>query len=264
MCSVTFVTAYFQFPSKHTYTEYDAWIQNLLQTDMCLVVYTDMPDKFPSNTIVKTVSLYEEIYQAFKQPISFWEKQLLQDPENHIHKNFTLYWVWNLKPIFLEQTSRENPHGSDYFMWIDAGCIRSHDRTLTDFQWSTMKLPERVVSQGDRLLVTLIDNFQPGENSNSSFLTVDRIAGTVFGGNALAVRRWKDAYTTVFSEYMIHKKFLGKDQSLMATACLQFEHLCYFVVPHLLYGNPWTSVLLFLQNTPDWEQFLTFYSPFMH
>ncbi len=40
-CPITWVSAYFNIPSKHDHVQYMNWLDNLLSIKMCLVLFTD-------------------------------------------------------------------------------------------------------------------------------------------------------------------------------------------------------------------------------
>ena len=72
-----------------------------------------------------------------------------------------------------------------------------------------------------------------------SFADKNRLMGGIFGGHSSVVSRWLDAFKTVTSQYIQCGWFIGKDQSVMNTACLRFQGLCHFVGPSLSSRDPW-------------------------
>jgi lipopolysaccharide biosynthesis glycosyltransferase len=247
-CPVTFVTQYFAFPSKHSQEEYSAWMSHIHDTDMCLVVFSDEVDRFQSgkNRVVVQVEL-EAAAAAFNQTLAFWQAQHERDRERDIHRGYRLYWVWNLKSVFLQRAADDNPFDSQYFFWIDSGCVRGTGRAEKRFQWSWF-WPPRDVMLHHKIFVAVVNPFLPSENAETSFEDVDRLSGAVWGGHRDAVRAWGDAYMTVFADYVARGRFVGKDQSLMTTACLRWPGLCQMLDPDRSKGDVFFYILPYLRT----------------
>ena len=64
---------------------------------------------------------------------AFWAQQFAMDPEANTHKGYWVYWVWALKTLLVGDAVVRDNFGSDYFFWIDVGCLRKtkyNGRTL--------------------------------------------------------------------------------------------------------------------------------------
>ena len=71
----------------------------------------------------------------------------------------------------------------------------------------------------------------------------DRLAGNLFGGHRAAVRVWARLYYQVLQEYVDRGWFVGKDQNLINSLCVQHPSLCLVVDPRLgSHVNPWFSL----------------------
>lgn len=114
-CPTTFVTQYFQIPSKHSLSEYMEWIRNLHDADICLLVFTDSPHLWHGqrHAVIKTSLCSEGV--ALNRSELFWREQWYKDPEAFIHRGFYVYLAWNLKPYFLSEAVRMNTFSSQYF-----------------------------------------------------------------------------------------------------------------------------------------------------
>ena len=245
-CHVTFVSCYFEVPSKHTDFEYTIWMQNLLNSSMCLVIFTDDASRFkPSSTeLVRVVDMRNEIH-VFNQSTEFWERQLSIDSERDIHRSYKLYWIWNLKSVFLNRVALENPFASEYFFWLDIGCVRE---PMPDFDWGSFWPPAAVMREHRRIFVGNPQAFENGDNAETSFEHTNRLAGAIWGGHATAIPIWTARYTTVFRDYVAKGRFVGKDQNQMATVCVTWPDMCRLVVPQAGFGDIWFVMLPFLRG----------------
>jgi hypothetical protein len=239
-CPITWVSSYFHIPSKHSHSEYMYWLANLLSMKMCLVLYTDnqevinmaMQSRAQPHIVIADLRLEAEARLGYSD--EFWAKQLAMDPEAEIHQTYMLYWVWALKPHFLNDVAR---HGvkSSHFIWMDAGVMRDWQYNYRDIRPVQPRMDNHSLYIGivQNLNDTLADAFCDGPQ----FLVTDRIAGSIFGGSRAAVSTWLSSYTEVLQRYNDCGWFIGKDQSLMATACLMFQGLCVLLKSDS--GNPW-------------------------
>ncbi|XRB00910.1 glyco_trans_2-like domain-containing protein [Pycnococcus provasolii] len=91
----TIVTAYFEFPSKHSSKEYDAWMANMLSLQDAMVIYTtaDMVPKIErlrahaiDHTVVVATTL-EDTRVAKRYDAAFWKAQHQMDIERRTHKD---------------------------------------------------------------------------------------------------------------------------------------------------------------------------------
>ena len=57
---------------------------------------------------------------------------------------------------------------------------------------------------------------------------LDAIAGNLFGGDVLAVQSWCRHYEQMLSFYRSNKWFIGKDQTVMNSICIESPYLCHF------------------------------------
>ena len=234
-CNVTFVTAYFDIPSKHDHSEYVKWISN--QRNMCLVVFTDSPAlwKVPGQIVFET-SLCEE-GRALNMSSSFWRDQWFLDPEAVTHRGPQLYITWNLKPYFMSQAARINPFSSEYFFWIDAGYTRSVK--LGDARSLNPSLEK------DAMYFLLLGQFSRQEMLGGFHYTVGKegVGGGMFGGHISFVDKWVALYYRVFHEYVKRGWFVGKDQNLLNSLCSENPGVCmYFSLLDEGQGDVWFSM----------------------
>ena len=239
-CPITWVSSYFSIPSKRGHNQYMSWIDNLFSMRMCLVLFTDnqeVEDKAmasPAKPLVVRVDLKDEAMNRLNMSSEFWERQFVMDPEREIHQGYQLYWVWALKSYFLSeamQLESKTEFHSEFFMWVDAGLMRDQSYNNMDIRSVNPDMNQHQVYFG------LVEQFQeifPATTSwcdGPSFLHQNRLMGGIFGGHKSMVNKWLNSFKEVTQRYIDCGLFIGKDQSIMNTACLRFEGLCHFISP---------------------------------
>ncbi|XP_023338693.1 uncharacterized protein LOC111709295 [Eurytemora carolleeae] len=226
ICNSTIVSAYYNISSKHSPAEYFEWITNFLSLVDCMVVFTT-PDnanifrklRDPSRPLEILIQPFENFYVYKEYDQKIWDFQATIDREKHVGHNKKVYWVWNEKTNFLKLASQWNIFKSNYFVWVDIGCIR-HNR------FNNMQLINHLPSNPGVLFLKVL-NFTENdlifENgvSNVDFGQVDRIGAGVFGGSADQILKWHKAYYSTLQRYINENRFAGKEQNIMATTCIE-------------------------------------------
>ena len=234
----TIVTAYFEFPSKHSSKEYDAWMANMLSLQDAMVIYTtaDMVPKIErlrahaiDHTVVVATTL-EDTRVAKRYDAAFWKAQHQMDIEIRTHKDVRLYWVWNSKNEFLKRTVDSNPFQSTFFAWVDIGYFRTN---TYNGQHMLRTIPATLRTDQVLMLdVTSLDkSFLRKTGGRKS------VGGGFIGGYANGIELW---YTKYYAMLDAHKQeFIGKEQPWMVKTCDANPGLCQLVVPDRKHGNPW-------------------------
>lgn len=251
VCEVTLVTAYFQMPSKHSEDKYHMWIKNALSLRACFVIFTSASmkslfvglsegrEKF---TDLRIIDLKEESTHL-NQSQAFWEHQFSIDPEQEIHKGFELYWVWSLKSSFVKDAIGNSMFRSNYFFWIDIGCLRDgvYNGRVID------GVPAQVRQAPHSVFFALVNPFSAADIELDQdgyavhHLSTDHIAGACWGGEAQAVLRFHGAFQATFRRLADKGRFVGKDQTVINTICVQTKYLCALVQPGIF--NPWFDMV---------------------
>jgi len=164
-----------------------------------------------------------------------WRRQEALDPEIAVGHSRELYWIWNSKSSLLLESTSLNPFNSSYFAWIDIGAIR-HTR------WNGIMMMNKFPLEPGILLLR-VGEFESSElqldgrsgENQADFTKVNRIGGGTIGGDTASIDRWNQVFYAVLHRYMRSGRFAGKDQSVMATACLESD-ICL-----LLDGSPFLS-----------------------
>lgn len=181
------------------------------------------------------------VARRLNQTMTFWERQLNLDPEAGIHQGYSLYLIWALKPVFLRDAVLANPFASTHFFWFDMGCIRD----MVYFDRSLFSVPAQVNLYNQSVYFVLVRPFDEPE-AHSGVISDDHISGAMWGGSARAVLNYHAVYFEYFEQLASQGVFVGKDQTVMNTACFRTPGLCVFVQPDESLYNPWFNMLPFL------------------
>lgn len=203
----TIVTCYFQLrQSKQNHHQYQTWMENMLKIRNEMIIFCDhlsqslikeYRTKFGlmDKTHIIPIDFFE--FYTYKYYTVFHKHQEL-DHELHIGHNPLLYMIWNEKSNFLLQASKLNPFQSNYFLWVDIGCFRNPSHTYTIWP-NSAKVTEL---ESDKILLLQVQDFTKEEwavtkeDDLPSFQFLNRIGGTIFGGNETAIRLWHEKYST--------------------------------------------------------------------
>jgi hypothetical protein len=145
-----------------------------------------------------------EAYKKFSK--DFWINEEKKDHEmNH---SADLYAIWYEKKEFVKKAIVMNPFNTNKFVWCDAGICRSESWIphITYFPLS-YKIPN------DKFLILKITDFE-----NEGDL---KFKNSVGGGILAATKeKWiefSEQYDSVLETFIKEDKFVGKDQTLIAT-----------------------------------------------
>lgn len=235
----TIVTCYFQMNSKHTIDKYTTWMNYMLEKQTSMVIFCDKKSypmiyaKRKKNTKIIVTTL--ERFHSFKY-IDTYRSNYEIDHENHYHTPY-LYLVWAEKVHFVKIALEMNPFQSDYFLWVDIGCFREPSTVY----WPN---PQRIKEQDfSKVLVLCINPFTEEElqctkETLPSFLKIDRLGATIFGGGKEALLRYHDLYYEMLEYFISIDRFIGKDQSILNSVCLLNPELFHLVNPEN-YKDEW-------------------------
>lgn len=249
MCPFTVVTAYFDVPSKSPKSFYSAQLLAFFALHPCAVVFTDdeaMFAPYASPTVRVVLRSLPEEAERLNRTEQFWQAQLEADQERSIHRSYELYWIWALKTLFVADAAQMDVFGTEWFFWLDAGGVRQN---FPGRQFQPITLDPESVYYACVKPFTL-EELQ--HNSNVKFEMKVHLAGGLFLVHRSRAERWSKTYLRVFDQYTERGWFLGKDQDLLATACVQYPSECALLPTNTAPGNPWFSVLYYaLGMMPD-------------
>eukprot|EP00092_Neocalanus_flemingeri_P004966 GFUD01005341.1.p1 GENE.GFUD01005341.1~~GFUD01005341.1.p1 ORF type:complete len:320 (-),score=104.59 GFUD01005341.1:96-1055(-) len=232
-CNTTIISAYYKIKSKHSYEEYLSWMINFLSMRDCMVIFvqpdlervihTLRPPAYPTFIIPRP---FESFLVSTLLSSEEWEEQERLDPQQYPGHNWKLFTVWNEKTNMMKIVSDINPFSSSYFVWLDIGAVR-HGKY--NYQQMVRNIP-----QEKGVLLLNVDKFTEQEQkleegrSLADFSLVDRIGGTTIGCDQDTLFGWHTAFYRTMRTYLEKGRFIGKDQNMMATTCLETD-LCLLV-----------------------------------
>ena len=206
---------------------------NFLTIQDCLVVFTTpeeeitilalRPPAYPTIVMPTPIEsfLVSEIVSSAE-----WDKQESLDQEKGIGHNRNLYSVWNEKTNMMKIVADMNPYSSSYFIWLDIGGMRQPG---FNNQQMVHKIPEE-----EGVLLLILEQFTEEEKtlingkSSSDFSPLVRLGGGTIGCSKESLDLWHKAFYQTMRTYLEEGRFIGKDQNIMATTCLE-SAMCLLV-----------------------------------
>ena len=236
----TMVTAYFEFPSKHTSGEFTSWMQNMLSLQDPMVIFTTQDKeqlfyRMRAHALNRTLLIVMQLSDAEvvrSYGMDFWSAQRSIDPAKNVNVNPWLYVVWNEKLAFVKRSIDINPFNSSYFLWMDVGFLR-HDL----YNGKRLAIDSTPFAGGRVLMldITAMTNnvFHPFRKNE------DRIGGSMFGGSIDAMERYHDEYYQTLSSDIAESRFVGVDQVVMWRTCKREPNLCHIIPIGPTCGESW-------------------------
>jgi hypothetical protein len=231
----TIVTAYFKIPSKHSYDEYQGWATNMLSMRDAMVIYTSadlvpMVSRLRQHAIRQTIVIVVEladIWAAQNQSSVFWEHQLHVDPERDVHPSHELFWIWNSKIWFVTETIRINPFQSTVFVWSDIGYFRHATYNSKLWLQHAEVIPQTsLLIQAFRAAMPQPSRWVVKGDGHPLFTS-----GGMMAAHSSTWLQFEKAWRVVWMGYLHHHLFVGEDQALLQSVCLQYPRLCTYNLP---------------------------------
>ena len=236
---VTFVSALFDINrvDGRKWDEYLKWFEITLKLRVPMVLFLDRDmqeyidqrrgDMFTGNEYLKTQTLYQTVedipYYGLKDQIqeildSDQYKKDMADPERIECKQAMYPIIQYSKFPWLTQAATMNPHGSDYFFWLDAGGSRFfEDYDLTQ-NYPSEEAKNALDEMGDSFLVQMNTEYYT-DLANAKTLSTDYlydnrsyVLGSMFGGHKKSLFRVCDMVHNVLMNDMIAKNTINNEQ----------------------------------------------------
>jgi hypothetical protein len=159
-----------------------------------------------------------------------WEEEYKKDFEKNHSPD--LYKVWYEKKEFVKRAIRLNPFGHTKFVWCDVGICRTDETML----WMMNFANGDRISE-DRMMLLQIDEFKPADYEvqadglKGAFLQENRVGGGIQAASAQTWLTWSDKYDAMMQRYLEAKRFVGKDQHIMASVCVEYPDLVQCIQP---------------------------------
>jgi hypothetical protein len=168
------------------------------------------------------------------QVFSEWQHQLDIDPEKARHRSYELFWIWLSKSWFVSKAIEWDPFHSDVFVWSDIGSFRR--KKYNHQKW--LQHPEVIPRTALMLMASEVPRL-----SNSPWIQKGEhqmyVAGAQMAGTVSSWSAFHSAFTKTVQEYLKRNLFVGEDQSVIQSTCIQHPSLCAFVTPDLVRGDVW-------------------------
>ena len=245
--SVTVVSAYFPMKSKFSETHYLEWIQFWKNVDCNLVFFTSKEfahiieylrrDKRDKTRII--LMELNDLVAFQKYGSDFWINQTQLDHE-HYHTP-SLYAIWYEKKEFVRKAIELNHFGSEKFVWCDAGICRNKEwLQLTKSFANGVRIPN------DKFLILRITDFE----NEKDLQYINCVGGGVLAATKDNWIKFADDYDVVMKEFIDNNKFVGKDQTIIATMYLRNKDF-FTLFPSYKSLNDfdtWFSILFYLST----------------
>jgi hypothetical protein len=229
----TVVTSFYPIKSKRSPDQYMDYAKTFMKLSAPIVLFTDesyaerlramRPAHLQLNVVVRP---FEEL-DTWKLYKSEWVKHHSMDHETYHSPE--LYSVWSQKAFFVDEVVKSNPFQTTTFYWCDIGAFRDPD--ISPSILYSFPRADILSSISPAILLHSVNSLTKEDIETGDFKHVDRIAGGLWGGTALACKRWKKAYQEMLEQYFSKNIFAGKDQSVMLSTYLADPSLAVIVQP---------------------------------
>jgi len=206
------VSGYYTIPSKKSKEFYYGHIQRFFKklTWQKIIFFTDQENflslrHFARSNVQFVLQNFNDlpVFQDFSE--EFWKEQMKSNPEQY--QTWQLGAIWASKSYFIRRAS-ELSH-DEWFVWVDAGCVRTEDWNLNNFtRRNTFSDPGVYVQLLHALpskdLFELPDVF---------------IAGSHILFHRSKIDFYIESYKENINKYIQNKKCIINDQYVIASMC---------------------------------------------
>jgi hypothetical protein len=260
LSNITIVTGYFSAKKPNvSQNTYEKWMDNFLTLNEYMIIFTDIQNyeyinsrRNTSNTLIILISIEE--FKVAKY-MDYWEYCHSIDLEKKHHSK-EVYMVWNEKTYFVEKALNLNPFKSDYFFWLDIGCIRDVNVLKSIHKFNVDGIPE------NKIILSAVTYNIPNNYLNENKISIsfenrngfscqvfDYIQGGFFGGHKNALSDWIKIYTDELALFVKTNTFGGKDQNIMGNIYLKYQQNFCLTQPKIFDSvNQWFSFLIKMSN----------------
>ena len=239
---VTVVSAYYPLKSKYDPKEYLKWMELWSTLDCNLVFFTtpELVTYFENLRGLKPTKIitldFSELEAYKRYGNDLWKLQNEKDHEEaHTPE---LYVIWYEKKEFVKKAIDLDYFNTNKFVWCDAGICRSK-------QWipfiRNFPRSDKITNKFTVLRITDFENHEDYQKINC-------VGGGILAGTKENWLIYYDKYDSMLKKYINNDKFIGKDQSIIASL-IKEEPEFFNVVPYIteLDGfTCWFSLLFLL------------------
>ena len=219
------VTCYYEIPSKNTKEFYYNNIKRFFKklTWQKIIFFTDKKNyihlrDFAGSNVEFILQKFDNIHIFQDFPQEFWKEQHKLNPENY--QTWQLGALWTSKSYFVRRASELS--NNEWFIWVDAGCVRTNEWDLTNFTRQNTFSDPGVYLQ---LLTPL--------PSKEFFEFPDIfIAGSHILFHRSKINLYIQLYKETINKYNQNNKCIINDQYIIASMCKDSSFLK--TIPHNL------------------------------
>ena len=234
MKNVTIVSALFNVDREdmdgRKWESYLEWFDKTLKLKcpMVLFITEDVREfveerrlKIPTEIIVKTVDdiPYQHLSSSIQQILESDEYKEKMLDTDRIECQHAIYSVIQYSKFpWLMQAIDENPYGSDFFFWLDAGGSRFFEDFNLDHQYPSESAIESLESMGESFLLQMNCEFYSdlyeADELPLEYLYDNRsyILGSMFGGHKNAIPKICGMIDDILHTEMIEKGNINNEQ----------------------------------------------------
>ena len=239
---LTIVSSYYKIKSKHKPEEYLDWLKNIVKLNKSFVFFSDKkfmpqlkrirPKELYNKTVFNTVEIKD--FYSYKKYIKDFKDSWKIDFEKRYH-TVPLYLIWAEKCNFLKRVIEDNYFNSTCFYWIDAGYFREKDEIYKYIEnWPTTKK----CYEDQRVLLGQIRNFSLLQKTKIITFDIDshldlqkhfNVAAGMFGGQAIALKKFINLYYKTIKLFIKKNIFIGKDQNIFTYIAFLYPNIVKLV-----------------------------------
>lgn len=208
------ISAYYSIPSKQLPNFYYPNIQRFFKyIQLPIIFFTDSQNykilkNWAGSNVLFIIQEFESLDIFSEFPEGFWREQIKIDPSNH-HHTWQLGALWANKTRFVKQASTiDNTH--DWYMWVDAGCIRNDN-----WQSIISNFGNRYIPENPGVYIQLLYNI-PDNKLYFEYPDV-YVAGSHILLHKSYIDEYNKCYSKMLKEYQLIKIPLIMDQYIMAS-----------------------------------------------
>jgi hypothetical protein len=236
--TATLVTAFFDIGREQRgdgrkLNEYLDWIQKTLKLNCYLYIVTEerfraffeenRPAKYKDKTFIKVIKFSDSHYYRYLDRM----QAIVGTPEykariaypNRVECVLPEYNVIQYSKFdYLRMAIEENPFGSEYFFWMDAGASRFFQQIDVSRPFPSPTGMKIIQGSGDRFIAQGRYDLgkYPIDETQFIWTAENLIFGTMFGGNVKIVIEMGELLKKTFVEKMMNQGCVNNEQLALA------------------------------------------------
>jgi hypothetical protein len=237
------VSGYYKIPSKQPHTVYMGWIKTFFELIKVPVLFfteqeslSELQAMAGPNVIFRICPFHQlDVFQEF--PMQFWNDMKQIDPLSI--QTAELGAIWASKKYFVKRAAEAYPD-EEWFIWVDAGCIRNEDWREHCRNFTKRALPS--------IPGIYMQRFDPVPLEKEFFVHPDKhIAGGLILHHRDFIDRYIEDYNTELKQYSENKYCGIMDQYIMASMSKKVTYVTMIPVenPDLPVYDPWFYFLAY-------------------